>query len=375
MKKHETAGLQLDREDPFSGMVKILAGTFRMGKPEGFNDNMYNDAPGHPVTLSHDFWIGRYPVTERFYAEVEGKEWDPEQAEYPHRFNYSCVNDTFLENLNRIFAGRLPEGYQFHIPSEAQWEYAAKAGSDGRLPKEGNGNDVLPSGFCNRVGKAFRNVSLRLCRRTEEQTLKRYKQNVYQKYWKPVWKYPKNPWGLYGMPGGIWEHCRDLFANYPAGAQTDPEGPSGPTGPSSMSGHYHVVRGADCVFRNTERVLHGNFMGARLVISRIGQPRTEEAEKWKEKRNRHESRARSFLEEIYPGRDLEPLLTGIDMEDEFTEYMEFAETVKQENFPFEKTKYCIQQGLDLVSSSCVVFCKDLAEDAAKRWDEEHAGKN
>ncbi|MBO7088341.1 MAG: SUMF1/EgtB/PvdO family nonheme iron enzyme, partial [Lentisphaeria bacterium] len=59
-------GTYLDRQEPFAGMVKLPAATFQMGKPEGYMDSFVNDAPLHEVTLSHDFWIGRYPVTERF---------------------------------------------------------------------------------------------------------------------------------------------------------------------------------------------------------------------------------------------------------------------------------------------------------------------
>ena len=345
MTASDRTGLNLNREDPFSGMVKISAGTFRMGTPEGFDDHMYNDAPGHEVTISRDYWIGRYPVTERFYAETMGKEWDPETADLPKRIGADHADD-FLDVLNEIFKDRLPEGYRFNLPTEAQWEYAAKAGSNGLLPN--------PAGSENDSAK-------------EKQQLEEYGKNVYRDTPDPVWKYPANAWGLCGIPGGIHEYCRDLYDDYPSGPATDPEGPAGQTG--SMTGIYRVVRGPNCIFRNTEWTLRVHFKGFRLVIA--PQPKPREKTEWETEQENYSRKAKEFFAELYPGKDLGKLLKGNFAEEEFAEYMEFAEEIKEQKFPFEKAEYAIQNGLDLASLNALVFYKDMAEEAAKHWDKEH----
>ena len=334
-------GTFLDRQNPFAGMVKLPAATFRMGKPDGCSKSELYDAPGHDVTLSRDFWIGRYPVTRRFYAEVLGEQWEEQDAMLPEQFLAPLHPDWFLDPLNEIFAGQLPAGYRFDIPTEAQWEYAARAGTDGMLPNE---------------------------------TAEKFRESVYRDSPLPVGEYPANPWGLFGLPGGILEYCRDLYDAYPAGAVTDPEGPSGPTGPSSSGGRYRVVRGMNGLFRNNEWVCRINFIGLRLVIAVVNGPETAAAEKWRREKESYESRARSFFQPLYPDRDLKPLLVNIASEEEFEEYMEFAQRIKKENFTFEKAEYCIKNGLDLASSDSLWFCKMMADEAAEHWDMKHASE-
>jgi len=349
MKEDERAGLCLNRQDPFSGMVKIPAGTFRMGEPEDVPPP-YTDAPAHDVTISKDFWMGRYPVTERFYAEVMGEKWDPEAAELAHGVPAPWGGEKFLEKLNDIFSGRLPEGYRFDLPTEAQWEYAAKAGSRGRLPKLRDEN-----------GPAGKNIP------PEEERLEQYRVSVTGHSRKPVWQYPVNVWGLYGIPGGCWEYCRDLYDDYPSCAVTDPEGPGGRTGKNG--GKFLVVRGADCVVRQDEWFLRVQFVSFRLVIA----PRAREKKKteWELRQERQNRQAKVFFEEVFPGKDVGPLILHNLDEAEFAEYMEFARRIKREHFSFEKAKDCIIDGLDMESSTVLSFCRDMADEAANRWDREH----
>lgn len=111
------------------------------------------------------------------------------------------------------------------MPTEAQWEYAAKAGSRGRLPKLRDEN-----------GPDGKNIP------SEKEQLEQYRVNVTGDSRKPVRQYPANAWSLYGIPGGCWEYCRDLYDDYPSCAVTDPEGPGGRTGKDG--GKFLVNHGA-----------------------------------------------------------------------------------------------------------------------------------
>ena len=347
MTESEKAGLYLDRDDPFAGMVKIPAGTFQMGWAPGCGGSAggYGDAPAHEVTISRDFWIGRYPVTKRFYAEVFGEKWDPETAEHPKRFCGWC--DKFPEELNKIFAGKLPEGYRFDLPTEAQWEYAAKAGSTGPLPLPAKGSS-----------------------RTEAEIFEQFKTymmcDACDITIPSVATFPVNAWGLYGIPGGVWEFCRDLYDDYPDGPAVDPSGPSGRT---ATGGCHPVLRGPDCIYRWNYLHLYMRYIGARLVIAPI------EAEKgktqWELDQERYGREAREFFEALYPGVDVKPLLLGNFTPEEFAEYMKYARRIRRENFSFEKAVYCIQNSLDLVTLSSVCFCRMLADEAEKKWNDGH----
>ena len=359
------AGLYLDRQDPFAGMVKLHAGTFHMGACD--NASPQKDGPYREVTLTQDFWIGRYPVTNRFYGEVMGEEWKTETADKPHctfpPILYRSDDDNAIENLdfliklNQIFAGRLPDGYQFSLPSEAQWEYAAKAGSDKRLPVllDNDGN-IITNERWNEIEK------------------RNYHSDIFiNEPLEPVWKYPVNPWGLFGIPGGIWEYCRDLYDKLPEGPLVDPEGPSSRT---ETDGVHRLTRGVlsgeICSLNEWDsRMWH---IGFRLVITRIGKRRSDEADKHKKAQDEYKRRATAFFKALYPDHDPEELLVGFHSEEEFNEYMEFAEIIKREGFSFEKAKFCIIEGLDLLSLDCAVFCKNLALEGVENWEREHSGK-
>ena len=84
-----------------------------------------------------------------------------------------------------------------------------------------------------------------------------------------------------------------------------------------------------------------------------------------------ETQARSFMEQIYPDRDIEPLMIDFTIDIDFDEYMEFARRIKQEMFPFKKAKYCISNALEFWCLDLVVFSKELADAAAERWDRKH----
>ena len=160
-------------------MKLIKPGAFMMGSFMG--GGPANEYPAHKVTITKPFYIGVYEVTGRQYSKIMGGADTPSP-----RVNISW-NDamTFCKRLSER------EGVTYTLPTEAQWEYACRAGTATKY-SFGNG------------------------------------------YNKAAARQP-NPWGLYDMHGNVWEWCQDWYGGYASGHVTDPKGPS--------SGTYRVLRG------------------------------------------------------------------------------------------------------------------------------------
>ncbi len=189
--------------------VYVSPGSFKMGSNDGDRD----EKPVHLVTLNRGYWIGKYEVTQKEYQEFTGTN--------PSNFKgnnnpVECVSwDDAVKFCERLTererkAGRLPEGYVYRLPTEAEWEYAARGGNKSRGYKYSGSNDL------DRVGW--------------------YDSNSEKKAHGVGMKSP-NELGIYDMSGNVWEWCNDWYGKsyYSSSPNTAPNGPS--------SGSYRVDRG------------------------------------------------------------------------------------------------------------------------------------
>ena len=188
--------------------VLIQPGSFEMGSPPG---EPRRDASEdlHPVTLSTPFYLQVTEVTLGQWSKVMGRSWVLQRQGQPETpVTKVSWRDTqeFLAALNRLGEG------VYRLPTEAEWEYAARAGTTTAYPW-GEQPD------CSRA--LFGNNDPR------ETTCVDY---VRGKGWDvggpaAVGSYPPNGWGLHDMHGNVWEWVEDWFAEYPQGPGTAPKGP------------------------------------------------------------------------------------------------------------------------------------------------------
>lgn len=183
-------------------LVKIKAGHFNMGSPDD-EIGRFNDEKLHSVTLSRDYWIGKYPVTKKQYNALFNLVTASVIENEPvTKIAYSDAIE-YCRKLNEICKAQLPGGYRVDLPSEAQWEYACRAGTDSAFY---NGAQL------DNPADIFQEKSVALSKiawygGTGPNT---------------VGKKMANAWGLYDMLGNVLEMCRDTYLAYKPEA-VDPE--------------------------------------------------------------------------------------------------------------------------------------------------------
>ena len=221
-------------------MVYVQGGTFRMGATAEQGIDASRDEKVHSVTLS-DFHIGKYEVTQGLWKEVMGENPSYNKAgdNYPvERVSWEDCQ-RFIERLNNRI------GLKFRLPTEAEWEYAARGGRKSRGYKySGTTYDLESVAWYN--GNSGNETH-------------------------PVGQKQANELGLYDMSGNVWEWCRDWYGygSYGSSAQTDPTGP--------QSGAFRVLRGGSynldvgfcrvsCRHGHDPGYRNGNY-GLRLVLA------------------------------------------------------------------------------------------------------------
>ncbi|MBO4545839.1 MAG: SUMF1/EgtB/PvdO family nonheme iron enzyme, partial [Verrucomicrobia bacterium] len=229
--------VSLDKTIPLSDkvdldMVWIEPGTFMMGSP---SDELgrFSEEVRHQVTLTKDYWMGKYEVTQAQYEAV--MDTNPsgfKGADLP----VECVSwkdaMAFCKKLTEIEkeAGRLPEGYEYTLPTEAQWEYACRAGTTTALNSGKNLSgeyDKCPE--VDEVGWYQYNSGYNSGLNDSDDDWMENGKTF------PVGQKQPNAWGLYDMHGNVEEWCLDWDGDYPTSSVTDPVGPE--------TGVWRVLRG------------------------------------------------------------------------------------------------------------------------------------
>ena len=215
----------------------IQPGTFTMGCETTEVGYYGYEAVPHPVTISRPFYMGVFQVTQKQYQLVMGSnpssyKGDMRPVEYVSwntiRGNSSTYNWPNVKTVDpATFIGKLRaktglEG--FDLPTEAQWEYACRAGTTTALNSGKNLTSTSSDANMDEVGCYSYNYTVN--------------KGGYTSGHKNVGSYRPNDWGLYDMHGNVWEWCLDWYtarSGFTSASVTDPEGPA--------SGSYRVIRG------------------------------------------------------------------------------------------------------------------------------------
>jgi formylglycine-generating enzyme required for sulfatase activity len=254
--RQDSITVALEGAEPIQ-LLWISPGTFMMGSTS--ENRREADERAFRVTLTRGFWMGEYEVTQGQYQAVMG--------DNPSQFKAAGLNapveqvDWFdvMEFCGRLTeqerdAGRLPEGAFFTLPTEAQWEYACRAGT------------TTPFSFGESLGADMANFNGNFP--YGEAAKGEFRQRTL-----PVGTFQPNAYGLYDMHGNVREWCRDWYGAYPSGARDNPEGP--------LVGTERVVRGGSWFnsarfCRSAERSsnepsFEGDLLGFRVVLVEGGE--------------------------------------------------------------------------------------------------------
>ena len=219
-------------------MVAVKGGTFTMGATsEQGSDAWEDEKPAHEVTLS-DYYIGQAEVTQALWEAVMGSNPSDSRGDNlpVEQVSWNDCQE-FIRKLNQL------TGKQFHLPTEAEWEYAARGGRKSRGYKYAGGNNIGSVAWYddNSGGRTH-----------------------------PVATKQANELGIYDMSGNVWEWCSDWYDGYQSSSQSDPHGPLLGLGRVDRGGGYYNFAGycrISCRSVNTPDG-RGDNRGLRLSCNR-----------------------------------------------------------------------------------------------------------
>lgn len=188
-------------------MVEIPAGSFCMGATV-----LADEKPPHRVMISNAFYVGRFEVTQG--------QWRAMMGDNPSRFDgdHLPVEEVSWDDVQRFInkLNALNDGFLYRLPTEAEWEYACRAGT------------ATAFAFGDSLSSAQANIDDRQNRGGSVTGMRREGTTA-------VGSFQPNAFGLYDMHGNVWEWCQDFYDYYPNNSSTDPRGPN--------SGVRRVLRG------------------------------------------------------------------------------------------------------------------------------------
>lgn len=226
-------------------LMPIPAGRFVMGSPSRESGRSKDEGPQTTVTISRGFWLGKTEVTQG--------QWQALMGSNPSRFKGANLPvewvswDEAMEYARQLTerereAGRLPDGFVYTLPTEAQWEYACRAGTTTRYYTGQSEADLERAGrYGANSGGSTRPVGTKVA----------------------------NAWGLFDMHGNVWEWCLDWYGDYPGGSVTDPRGPMAGSGRVNRGGSWgNSAVSCRSAFRSRSgQGYRDNYLGFRLALS------------------------------------------------------------------------------------------------------------
>lgn len=204
----QTSSMERTQMDPIiqqaiEDMVWVEGGTFMMGAVDAYD----REKPIHQVTLS-GYFISKYEVTQELWQVVMDS--NPSHFSGDTRHPVECVSwedcQVFISKLNQLTSK------QFRLPTEAEWEFAARGGNQSHGYKYSGSDDGYDVAW--NEGNCVNTTN-------------------------PVGALAPNELGLYDMSGNVWEWCNDWYDSYDSSSQTDPTGPSFGSSRVSRGGCWH----------------------------------------------------------------------------------------------------------------------------------------
>ena len=218
-------------------MVHVEAGTFTMGATQEMENPYEDEKPTHQVTLTNDYYIGKYEVTQALWQAVMSNNPSEFMGDnLPVEFVSWKDCQEFISKLNRI------TGKTFRLPTEAEWEFAARGGKKSRGYQYSGSNNLSDVAW--------------------------YEDNSGSKT-HAVGSKQANELGIYDMTGNVWEWCQDWYGKYSSSSQINPNGATSESCRVDRGGCWsNTARGCRSSCRDNSTPDDRDYrLGLRLVLS------------------------------------------------------------------------------------------------------------